>query len=47
MPQTTHDQMTKEERKAACIDDNLIRYSTDLEGTFYAIMALDIALGQL
>ncbi len=44
---TTHGQMTKEERQAAGIADNLIRYSVGLEGTTDAIAALNKALNQL
>lgn len=44
---TTHGQMTKEERQAAGIADNLIRYSTGLEGTSDAIRSLEKTLNQL
>lgn len=44
---TTHSQMSKEERKAAGIPDNLIRYSVGLEGVEDGIKALEKALDQL
>lgn len=44
---TTHGQMTKEDREKAGIADNLIRYSTGLEGTNDAIKALDKTLNKL
>lgn len=44
---TTHGQMTAKERKKAGIADNLIRYSTGLEGVSDAISAFEKALRKL
>ncbi len=44
---TTHGQMTKEERENAGIADNMIRYSTGLEGIDDALRSLTKALDQL
>lgn len=44
---TTHAQMSSEERKAAGVEDNMIRYSVGLEGEDDAIKALDRALNQI
>ncbi len=44
---TTHGQMSSEERKAAGVDDNLIRYSVGLEGEDDAIKALEKALDKI
>lgn len=44
---TTHGQMTAKERKKAGIADNLIRYSTGLEGASDAISAFEKALRRL
>lgn len=44
---TTHGQMSPEERKAAGIADNLIRYSVGLEGEDDAIKALEKALDNI
>jgi O-acetylhomoserine/O-acetylserine sulfhydrylase-like pyridoxal-dependent enzyme len=44
---TTHGQMSSEERKAAGVSDNMIRYSAGLEGADDAIKALDKALNQI
>ncbi len=44
---TTHAQMSSEERKAAGVKDNMVRYSVGLEGTDDAIRALDEALNQI
>ena len=44
---TTHGQMTSEERKAAGVCDNLIRYSAGLEGTKDAIQGLSKALDKI
>ena len=44
---TTHGQMTHDERKAAGIADNLIRYSVGLEGVTDAISALEKALNKV
>ena len=39
--------MSKKERKAAGVADNMIRYSVGLEGSDDAIKALDKALNQI
>lgn len=44
---TTHGQMSGEERKAAGIPDNMIRYSVGLEGADDAIKALEKALNSV
>jgi len=44
---TTHGQMTNEERRAAGISDNLIRYSVGLEGVQDALSALDKTLRKI
>jgi len=44
---TTHGQMSPEERAAAGVLENMIRYSVGLEGTDDAIRALDKALGRV
>jgi O-acetylhomoserine/O-acetylserine sulfhydrylase-like pyridoxal-dependent enzyme len=44
---TTHGQMSSEERKAAGVHENMIRYSVGLEGTEDAIKALEKALNQI
>jgi O-acetylhomoserine (thiol)-lyase len=44
---TTHGQMTPEMRKAAYIDENMIRYSVGLESPEDAIDALADALAKL
>jgi O-acetylhomoserine/O-acetylserine sulfhydrylase-like pyridoxal-dependent enzyme len=44
---TTHAQMSQQEREAAGVADNMIRYSVGLEGSDDAIRALDKALNQI
>ena len=44
---TTHGQMSAEERKAAGVPDNMIRYSVGLEGADDAIKALEKALDSI